>query len=182
MADGTNRREKIDCRENCFPAIAPVSAVVLILGSFPGVLSLKRQRYYAHPRNSFWPIMADLLAFAGNLSYEDRLLKVVERKIALWDVLYYCRRMGSLDSAIQRDSVVVNDFRTFFLKHQKLKAIFFNGARAEIEFKRRVVPADFFQETTTGIELYRLPSTSPALASLTTKQKRDAWKIILDYL
>lgn len=182
MQDGGSKKKKIDSMENCFPAIAPVSAAILILGSFPGILSLKRQRYYAHPRNSFWPIMADLLTFSENLSYEDRLLKVVERKIALWDVLYCCRRMGSLDSAIEGDSVVVNDFRKFFTEQQKLKAIFFNGARAEMEFKKRVASADYFQEEGWKIECFRLPSTSPALASLKISEKREAWKIILDYL
>lgn len=182
MVNNTDNEENIDAPEHCFPALAPASAVILILGSYPGELSLQRQRYYAHPRNSFWPILADLLAFDQALSYQQKLKRVVERNIALWDVLYRCTRSGSLDSAIEGNSVVVNDFSTFFSQQQNLKAIFFNGARAEMEFKKRVALPAFYQRTGTVIKLIRLPSTSPAMASLTLNQKRQAWKIILDYL
>ena len=182
MASSAYNEEKIDAPEHCFPALAPASAVILILGSYPGVLSLQKQRYYAHPRNGFWPILADLLAFDQDLSYRDRVLKVVERKIALWDVLYRCRRNGSLDSAIEGSSAVVNDFGTFFSQQQNLRAIFFNGARAETEFMKRVALPDFYQRKGSEITLVRLPSTSPAMASLTLNQKKRAWKIILDYL
>ncbi len=182
MDSDTDNEEKIDAPEHCFPALAPASAVILILGSYPGVLSLQKQRYYAHPRNSFWPILADLLAFEQTLSYQERVIKVVERNIALWDVLYRCRRSGSLDSAIEGNSVVVNDFSSFFSQQQSLKAIFFNGARAEMEFRKRVALPDVYRRTGREIEMIRLPSTSPAMASLTLEKKRAAWKIILDYL
>jgi TDG/mug DNA glycosylase family protein len=163
-----------------FPPIATETASVLILGSFPGDLSPKRQRYYAHPRNSFWQIMAELLDFDVKSAYLDRLEILKERKIALWDVLSCCQRTGSLDSAIEADSIVVNDFSDFFFNHPNLKATFFNGARAETEFRKRVAPEIPLQHQCS--HLCRLPSTSPAMAALSVKQKTEAGRVILSYL
>ena len=52
-----------------FPPLAPEHARILILGSMPGVASLARGEYYAHPRNAFWPILGELLGFDPALDY-----------------------------------------------------------------------------------------------------------------
>ena len=44
-----------------FPPIVGNQAKILILGSMPGEASLAAKQYYAHRRNAFWPIMAQLL-------------------------------------------------------------------------------------------------------------------------
>jgi len=124
--------------------------------------------------------MADLLDFDVTSTYLDRLEIIKERKIALWDVLHCCKRTGSLDSAIEADSIVVNDFSDFFSSHPNLKAIFFNGARAEKEFRKRVAPEISLEQQCAV--LCRLPSTSPAMAALSVKKKAEAWRVILSYL
>ncbi len=45
------------------PPVIDDRARVLILGSFPSVRSLAEGRYYANPRNTFWPIVAELFGF-----------------------------------------------------------------------------------------------------------------------
>ena len=102
---------------------------LLILGSFPGGASLAHARYYAHPRNQFWPILGRLLGEPlAELDYPLRLERLIARRIGLWDVLGECRRRGSLDSAI-RDARG-NDLDGLLDRLPGLGAVAFNGATA----------------------------------------------------
>ncbi|MBC7784224.1 MAG: DNA-deoxyinosine glycosylase [Burkholderiales bacterium] len=159
-----------------FPPIAAIDARTLILGSMPGEASLAAGQYYAHPRNAFWRIMAEVLRFDPALPYAGRVLALQAARIALWDVLQSCARTGSLDSAIERDSLVVNDFKSFFREHRGIKRVFFNGATAEKSFN------DHFRQSPdlTGIKFTRLPSTSPAHAGKSFAQKVIAWRAIAE--
>jgi TDG/mug DNA glycosylase family protein len=119
-----------------------------------------------------------LFEFSDSLTYSERIAALVEKNIALWDVLYSCSRSGSLDSAIESGTIIVNDFRTFFGSHPLIKAIFFNGNKAEREFIKKVAP----DVNLDHIVLHKLPSTSPAMAAMTVDQKKEAWSIIRSYL
>ena len=163
-----------------FAAIADADARVLILGSMPGSLSLQEQRYYAHPRNSFWYIMESLFDVAVLKSYSQKLQLLRDKKIALWDVLEACERKGSLDSAIQSHSVIANDFETFFSQHTQIHSVFFNGARAEAEYKKHVACLPGTQSL--DLQYHRLPSTSPAHAAMSREQKCVAWQPVVDAL
>ncbi|UTW14019.1 DNA-deoxyinosine glycosylase [Marinobacterium rhizophilum] len=157
-----------------FNAVSHPDARILILGSVPGVASLVQQQYYAHPRNAFWPIMAQLLGFATDLPYRLRLQQLQKNQIALWDVVHRCQRPGSLDQNIARESVEANDFATFFVQHPQLRGVCFNGGAAETLFKRHVIRAGL--ELPAGLSLVRLPSTSPANAGLRLEQKLEQWR------
>lgn len=154
-----------------FPPIADPSARTLILGSMPGVQSLAANRYYAHPRNAFWPIMAALIGFDLDASYERRAQALMQSGFALWDVLEACVRPGSLDSAIETGSRVANDFQTFFAKHPALERVCFNGAEAERSFRVFALPGLGIP----ALHFVRLPSTSPAY-TLPFQQKLAAWR------
>ena len=68
-----------------FHTLEPVfdaSSKVLILGSFPSVISRKKNFYYANPQNRFWKVMS--LVFQGEIT--DRKSFCLQRHIALWDV------------------------------------------------------------------------------------------------
>lgn len=166
-----------------FSPIAAPNAEVLILGSMPGQASLDATEYYAHPRNAFWPIICRLFASPepdhAELSYAERLALITVNRIALWDVMQRCVRKGSLDSAIEKHSIVANDFVTFFENHSAIRWVFFNGGEAERSFKRHVLPQ---LSRTTVIEAQRLPSTSPAHASMTLMQKFEQWQRLRDVM
>ena len=159
-----------------FAPIADRQARVLILGSMPGEASLAARQYYAHPQNAFWPIMGALLGFDPARSYAVRVKALKTAGIALWDVVDSCERKGSLDADIRRDSIVANDFGRFFAAHPLIRDVLFNGGMAEQSFRRYVMPL-------TGSAILRqtrMPSTSPANASLSRSRKLDAWRTALE--
>ena len=158
-----------------FPPLAAPGARLLILGSMPGVASLQAQRYYAHPHNQFWPIMARLLGFDPGLPYAERCAALTAAGIAVWDVLQSCVRPGSLDADIDAASARSNDFATFLATQTQIRHILFNGGAAEALFRRHVLTT----LPLTGISCQRLPSTSPAHAALRPDAKQAAWRAAL---
>jgi double-stranded uracil-DNA glycosylase len=154
-----------------FSPIINEQATRLILGSMPGIASLKAAQYYAHPQNAFWRIMAAVLGFKASASYADRVAALHKARIAVWDVLASCERPGSLDASIRRDSEVVNDFDSLFNSHPAITHVYFNGAAAETSFRRHC--AAWLSDP--RIKFQRPPSTSPAHASLRFEQKLALW-------
>jgi TDG/mug DNA glycosylase family protein len=158
-----------------FPPVAGADARVLILGSMPGEASLRAGQYYANDRNVFWRIMGDLIGAGPALPYAQRLEKLQDAGIALWDVIAACERYGSLDSDIVNSSIRENDFLAFFAAHRSIRRVFFNGAAAESTFRRQVLPG----LAGTSLQLQRLPSTSPAHAARGYAEKLAAWSAII---
>jgi double-stranded uracil-DNA glycosylase len=158
-----------------FPPIANPDAAILILGSMPGKESLRAAQYYAHPRNDFWPIIGELFGVSPALSYPARIRELKGCGIALWDVLATCTRHSSMDADIKSDSIIGNDFASFFHTHPHITDVYFNGAMAEQCFRKQVLPS--LDHLT--LRLHRLPSTSPANAAMEYQQKLNAWRAIL---
>lgn len=158
-----------------FPPLASPAAHTLILGSMPGAASLAATCYYAHPRNLFWPFMGVILNIAPDLPYAERTRALTAQGYALWDVLGACRRIGSLDSGILKDTLELNDLPGFLAEHRGIRRVFFNGAKAEQLFRRHIGSQldDGSAPTCT-----RLPSTSPANASMGYATKLAAWRTI----
>jgi hypoxanthine-DNA glycosylase len=159
-----------------FPPIVSDNSKVLILGSMPGEASLKAGRYYAHPRNAFWPIMGALFGAEPSLPYQERLARLQAAGVALWDSLKACVRPGSLDASITDE--VPNDFPAFFASHPRITHIYFNGSKAEAVFRRHALP---LLRNDSHI-FTRLPSTSPAHAAMPLDDKVRAWSVMLPVL
>lgn len=150
------------------PPIVGADAGVLILGNMPSVMSLAAQQYYGNPRNGFWRITGDIFGFDPSWPYHDRAAALCSSGVAVWDVLRLCRRHGSLDSAIEPDSMVANDFESFFDAQPDIERVVFNGAAAEKNFARLV-------RIDRPLHYRRLPSTSPA-HTMRFEDKLRAWR------
>lgn len=159
-------------RLRSFDPVASTNAKILILGSMPGERSLAATEYYAHPRNAFWRIMQEVAGVDSRASYERRLQSLKDSGIALWDVLHSCHREGSLDAAIQRGSVKVNDFDAFFRSHPGIRVVLFNGATSERYYRRYVLPGIKDEK----IKHIGMPSTSPAHAAMSLERKIKLWR------
>lgn len=158
-----------------FAPVATPGSRVLVLGSMPGVASLKQARYYAHPRNAFWPIAARVLGFDATVDYPQRLCALQSAGVALWDVLQACERPGSLDADIRPDTLVPNDFAAFLAVHPAITRICFNGGKAAALYRRHVLPT-LARADLKYLEYLDLPSTSPAHAAASFEKKLAAWQ------
>lgn len=157
-----------------FPPLCNGSVSLLILGSMPGEASLAADQYYAHPRNAFWPLMTKIYDIDLSLPYAERASALLERGVAVWDVLKSCVRHGSLDSAIVAESVAVNDFPGLFDQCPGIRKIVFNGTTAWKTYKRHVLP--YLESRHAALPVVQLPSTSPAHASLDFDAKLQLWR------
>lgn len=147
--------------------------VALILGSLPSVASLTEQQYYAHPHNAFWRIIETLFANGTPCTYDERIELLKQNRIALWDVIARAERHGSLDSAIQADTVIPNDIVGLLKAYPSITTIYLNGSTAATLFKRHIA-----KQLSTSVQIIQLPSTSPANARIGFKVKLGRWGVI----
>ncbi|MBW1682572.1 MAG: DNA-deoxyinosine glycosylase [Deltaproteobacteria bacterium] len=146
-----------------------------LVGSFPGAESLKTNQYYVNRQNSFWPIMYNLFNIDISLPYEECCKQLADSGVAVWDVLESVERQGSSDTNIDISTAFPNDLVAFLYKHAEIRHIFFNGSKAESLFHKLVMPEI---DNISGIELTRLPSTSPANTHMSVDEKLEAWRVV----
>lgn len=162
-------------RKTSFDPLSPAEPLVLILGSAPGERSLQQQQYYAHPQNAFWKILSPWIQAEPSAPYSERCQALLRSKIAVWDVAQAFEREGSLDSQIRR--AVTIPLAGFLQLHPSLKAVLLNGSKAHEIFEKKIWPQ--LSASQLGLPYFRLPSTSPAYASLRLAQKAEIWNDIL---
>lgn len=159
-----------------FEPIVDDHCKVLLLGTMPGVISLKRQQYYGNMQNNFWAIIYSLFEETIDEAYDNRKKFLLAHHIAVWDVLEACEREGSSDSDIK--DPVPNDFAWLFKSYPNIVNVCFNGGPAERLFKRYV------EKRGVGVSdktFYSLPSTSPAY-TIGFEKKFERWKLLLKLL
>ncbi len=149
-----------------FPPVMDNGSRILILGSFPSVKSREEGFFYGHPRNRFWPMLAQIFGEKTPATIPEKQSLLLRHQLALWDVIASCRIEGSSDASI-RDAVPVDIRRV--LDTADIRRIICNGALAGKLYQRHLQPV-------TGIEAAVLPSTSPANAAWDLPRLADAWR------
>lgn len=160
-----------------FSPICGSSPKILILGSLPSQKSVQLGQYYGHPQNAFWRIMGDLIDAGPDVHYPERASRLESRCIAVWDVLASSVRPGSMDAAIVGATARANDFSAFLGQHTGIRLVCFNGQAAEKYFRKLV--SSNTRRDFAGIDFHTLPSTSPAYAAMTYREKLQTWSAIL---
>lgn len=163
---------EIGRRKHAFPPVADDRTRLLVLGSLPGEASLAAGRYYAHPRNQFWRLIAAVTGRPlAEADYDARLAMLAEAGVGLWDVVQSAERAGSLDTAIRDHRV--NALADLTARLPDLRAIAFNGGKAAAIGRR--LPG------IGGYALIDLPSSSPALTR-PLAEKLAAWQALARWL
>lgn len=155
---------------------------ILVLGSFPSVLSRENAFYYGNPQNRFWRVMAACLGESvpqneGGLSDDGRPLTLeesiaakkqmlLEHGIALWDVIASCDIKGSSDASIKN---VVPAQVERVLEEAHIGAVICNGGTAGRLYKR-------YLQWQVGLAAHVLPSTSPANAAWQLERLTARWQ------
>lgn len=139
---------------------------VLILGTMPGPVALSKREYYGFPGNHFWPIMARLFGAREPLTYPQKIRLLRKNRVALWDTIASCERMGASDGRIR--CVVPNDLPALIRRYPGIRVIFLNGRLAEKLYRKHSTPE-------IGLPTITLPSTSPAHAAMSFPCKLKVW-------
>ena len=155
--------------EHKFDPIYDEHSRILILGTLPSLKSREQNFYYGHPQNRFWKVLAALFSEEVPVRVEEKKAFLLRNHIAVWDVIAQCDIIGSSDSSIK--NVVPADLR-IILDHAPVKRIFANGTKAYDLYMK-------YSYEKVGMEMTRLPSTSPANAAFQMERLLNAWKEIL---
>jgi len=151
------------------PIIFPDSKI-LILGSFPSLKSFEDGFYYAHPRNQFWSLLAEV--FAEDISTKQAKIAFCKKHyIAIWDCAKSLKRDTENSSDTNLKDIEANDFKQLFLDYPGIDTILFTGKKAEAIFNKS------YKEL--HVKKALLPSPSPAYAAMSFEKKLQKYKELL---
>ncbi|WP_459895313.1 DNA-deoxyinosine glycosylase [Campylobacter concisus] len=159
-----------------FKPIFDKNSKILILGSFPSVVSRKLGFYYANPQNRFWRVLAEILNAPLPTSTDEKINFLLAHRIAIYDAAISCEIKGSSDAKMT--AVEPANLEPIF-KVAKITQVYANGGKAheicEKHLKNQILNA-------TGKEAVKLPSTSPANANFNFERLVQEWTVVADTL
>ena len=151
------------------PIIFPDSKI-LILGSFPSLKSFEEGFYYAHPRNQFWPLLAEV--FGEDISsIEKKTALCKKHHLALWDSAKSLKRDNKNSSDQNLKEIEANDFKQLLSEYPSIETVFFTGKKSEAIFNKAYKDLP--------VKKALLPSPSPAYAAMPFEEKLEVYKALL---
>lgn len=159
--------------EHPFAPLADERSRVLVLGSFPSLRSVDAGFYYAHPRNQFWPILAQLYDCALTDTPSRRRF-ALQHGLALWDVYASLIRANNNSSDANLTAMEPNDMEGFLAMHPRLSHIFCTGRKAYDGYRKHF--------SMLAIACDMLPSSSPAYAAMNFEAKCRAYQPLKEVL
>jgi len=157
-----------------FKPIFDKNSKILILGSFPSVVSRKFGFYYANPQNRFWRVLTGILNAPLPESTDEKIDFLLARRIAIYDAAISCEIKGSSDAKMT--AVEPANLEPIF-KTANITQVYANGGKAheicEKHLKTQILNA-------TGKEAVKLPSTSPANANFSLERLVQEWMVVAE--
>ena len=155
-----------------FKPIFDKNSKILILGSFPSVVSRKFGFYYANPQNRFWRVLAGILNAAVPESTDEKIKFLLSHHIAIYDAAISCEIEGSSDAKMSK--IVPVNLKPLF-KEANITQVYANGGKA-YEICEKYLNDEILNAT--GKKPVKLPSTSPANAKFSLEKLTGEWKIV----
>ena len=159
-----------------FKPIFDKNSKILILGSFPSVVSRKFGFYYANPQNRFWRVLAQILNAPPPETTDEKINFLLAHRIAIYDAAISCEIKGSSDAKMSK--IVPVNLEPIF-KTANITQIYANGDKAH-EICEKYLKTQILNAT--GREAVKLPSTSPANANFSLERLVQEWMVIAEAL
>ena len=155
-----------------FKPIFDKNSKILILGSFPSVISRKFGFYYANPQNRFWRVLARILNADVPESTDEKIKFLLSHHIAIYDAAITCEIEGSSDAKMSK--IVPVNLKPIF-KEANIMQVYTNGGKA-YEICKKYLENEIIKATKN--EVIKLPSTSPANAKFSFERLTNEWTVI----
>jgi len=159
-----------------FKPIFDKNSKILILGSFPSVISRKFGFYYTNPQNRFWRVLAAILKAAVPESTDEKIKFLLSHHIAIYDAAISCEIEGSSDAKMSK--IVPVNLKPLF-KEANIRQVYANGGKA-YEICKKYLEGEIIKATKN--EVIKLPSTSPANAKFSLEKLKCEWKVVANTL
>jgi mug G:T/U mismatch-specific DNA glycosylase len=159
-----------------FKPIFDKNSKILILGSFPSVVSRKFGFYYANPQNRFWRVLAGILNAPVPESTDGKINFLLAHRIAIYDAAISCEIKGSSDAKMSK--IVPANLEPIF-KVANITQVYANGGKAH-EICKKYLEDEILKATKNVV--IKLSSTSPANAKFSIDKLASEWSVIAEAL